>query len=565
MKGIIISAFLILSVVICTAQQEKRFRYPEAIELRTAEYVPPPIYSYEYLKTPYGNALDPFEIAYIDLIIKNSGEGPGENIKLEVKSTQPIKGFKIKYPIDIFDINPGESAVKRIELTGDIDLETQNTKIEINVFEPRNLAPPIPLFPINTARFKEPKLILKEIAFTANDQGIIRKAQGLIVSTIIKNEGIGDAKDVRLKIKYRDVNIEKDKTEFKIDSLMAGESAKIEFRSIPTYSFNEDSIVIELIASESFSKFGFQTTTGVPINSPSAIIPSLSLNSEEETREKTYSNLILSSDVDKNIPETLKKRPNALAVVIGNKDYNKTFDVEFAHNDSKAMQQYLIKAMGFDQRNIIYRENITLSEFRELFGTENDHTAYLYNRSQLKNINEIFIYYSGHGAPDLDDKETEKTGYFLPIDCDPNGVRFGGYSSEIFYNNISKLNIDDITVVLDACFSGQSGNGEYLIEGISAAGIMPRGITNIRNGILLSSSEGSQVSNWYSEKQHGLFTYYFLKSFQDLSRDNNNITFKQTIDYLNYEVPLNSPNISNRDQNPTFIGNNFDKLLFQKN
>jgi hypothetical protein len=307
MKGIIVSTLLIFSISICTAQQEKRYRYQKSIELRTAEYVPPPIYSYEFLNTPYGNALDPFEIAYIDLIIKNSGEGPGENIKLEVKSTQPIKGFKIKYPLDIFDINSGESVVKRIELTGDIDLETRNTEIEINVFEPRNLAPPIPLFPINTARFKEPKLILKEIAFTANDQGIIRKAQGLIVSTIIKNEGIGDAKDVRLKIKYRDVNIEKDKTEFKIDSLMAGESTKIEFRSIPTYSFNEDSIVIELIASESYSKFGFQTTTGVPINSQSGYVSSISLNSEEETRPKTYSNLILRSDVDENIPETLKK------------------------------------------------------------------------------------------------------------------------------------------------------------------------------------------------------------------------------------------------------------------
>ena len=51
MKNIILFTSLILNVIVCIAQQEKRFRYPETVELQAAEYVAPPIYNYEFLKT----------------------------------------------------------------------------------------------------------------------------------------------------------------------------------------------------------------------------------------------------------------------------------------------------------------------------------------------------------------------------------------------------------------------------------------------------------------------------------------------------------------------------------
>ena len=160
MKNIILFTSLIFNVIVCVAQQEKRFRYPETVELQAAEYVAPPKYEWEILKIEsYGNALDPEEVVNIDLKIKNSGEGPGKNINIEVSTKDPITGLKIDYPTRTFDIAPGNSVIQRITLTGEINLEQKESKLEIKLTESRGLAPSIPLIPFKTARYKEPKII----------------------------------------------------------------------------------------------------------------------------------------------------------------------------------------------------------------------------------------------------------------------------------------------------------------------------------------------------------------------------------------------------------------------
>ena len=53
MKNIILFISLIANVLVCFSQQEKRFRYPETVELQAAEYVAPPIYDYEFLDTAF--------------------------------------------------------------------------------------------------------------------------------------------------------------------------------------------------------------------------------------------------------------------------------------------------------------------------------------------------------------------------------------------------------------------------------------------------------------------------------------------------------------------------------
>jgi len=51
---------------------------------------------------------------------------------------------------------------------------------------------------------------------------------------------------------------------------------------------------------------------------------------------------------------------------------------------------------------------------------------------------------------------------------------------------------------------------------------------------IFTSSHGSQISSWYPEKTHGLFTYFFLKAVSggaDKDR-NRQITFKEIYEFV---------------------------------
>ncbi|MDD5711450.1 MAG: caspase family protein [Smithellaceae bacterium] len=213
----------------------------------------------------------------------------------------------------------------------------------------------------------------------------------------------------------------------------------------------------------------------------------------------------LLSDVDVNVPRTAMSRPAAIAVLIGNRDYRNAKKVDFALSDAHAVGRYLTSALGFKEGNIFYLDNATKGDFELFFGIKGNCHGRLYNTVKT-NESEVFIFYSGHGAPGLKDRR----GYFVPVEADPQYIELGGYPLDLFYENIAQIPARLITVVTDACFSGAD-----IYEGISPMVMEIEKPQPARNIIIVSSSTGRQVSSWYNEKGHGLFTYYFLKTMQE--------------------------------------------------
>lgn len=266
--------------------------------------------------------------------------------------------------------------------------------------------------------------------------------------------------------------------------------------------------------------------------------------------------------VDYNIPKTGKVNPDAFAVIIGNSAYEKTTSVKYAANDARTIYKYLINVLGFQEGNIFYKENANKGFFEEIFGSQNNYNGRLFNSLKEPSKSEIFIYYSGHGAPGLRDKK----GYFVPVECDPIYVELTGYSQELLIDNLSKIQAQSVTLILDACFSGAG-----ILDNISS--IFPEvsePIYKIENGVMLSSSKANQVSSWYDEMQHGLFTYFFLKGIRETEKSDKNsdgiLTYQELFEYLsdNSEgVPYFARKLSNVDQNPTIQGNASNQTLIK--
>jgi hypothetical protein len=142
---------------------------------------------------------------------------------------------------------------------------------------------------------------------------------------------------------------------------------------------------------------------------------------------------------------------------------------------------------------LLKSENATQAQFNSVFGVKNDHRARLHSYLR-QNKSDVFVYYSGHGAPDV----KTKTGYFVPVDCDPSTVH--------------------------AC--------------------------------VLTSSTGDQISSWYPAKKHGLYTYYFLKGLQGEADDDKDgiITGGELHDYLDDEVEYMARRLYMREQHPQIMG-----------
>ena len=264
-------------------------------------------------------------------------------------------------------------------------------------------------------------------------------------------------------------------------------------------------------------------------------------------------------DISTNLPKTNMSNPDAIAVVIGNTNYEYVSNVDYAINDAQLVKTYVVNVLGYKPGNVLFYKNASKADFDGLFGTPNNYKGKLFNFSK-SGISDIFIFYSGHGAPGSNDQK----GYFVPVDCDPSLVHLQGYNSDVLYNNLAAISAKSVTVIIDACFSGAD-----IIDNISS--ILPevqQPIFKIENGALLSSSKTDEVACWLKQQQHGLFTYFFLKAIHEYKKSDRNDDSKLTLNEI-YNYVSNDSNgvlyyarrLSAKEQNPTLMGNKEQILI----
>jgi len=260
-------------------------------------------------------------------------------------------------------------------------------------------------------------------------------------------------------------------------------------------------------------------------------------------------------DVDQNIPEGKTKKPHAIAVIIGNKNYTRSGygipDVDYAARDAAYMKKYVTNLLGYSDENIIYKLDATQGQMSRIFGTEGNFKGELYNYVK-SGKSDVFIYYVGHGAPD----PTGKGAFLMPVDASADYISANGYPLDTFYNNLEKIPAKSITVVMDACFSGNSAGG-MLVKDISPAMLKSASpVRKLNNGVIFSSTGKDQVSHWYKEKQHSLFTYFFMKGLRgEADKDGDRkITVAELKQYLKDKVPYRARRLTGREQTPVVVG-----------
>ena len=221
-------------------------------------------------------------------------------------------------------------------------------------------------------------------------------------------------------------------------------------------------------------------------------------------------------------------KPDGVAVIIGNKDYAYTEDVEFAHRDAEAFARYVVEVLGFDPTHVLLKRDAPLRWMFATFG-QKDHVEGTEIWSMLKpGKSDVVVFYSGHGVPGL----RNRRGYLVPVDAEPDKAEFQAYSLDLLHENLGRLDARSVTVFVDSCFSGDSEAG-MLFKGVSAVR-SEAGLPEGPEVTLMTAATGKQVALWDREARHGLFTRHLLDGLYgdaDADRDGR-ITAGEAKEYL---------------------------------
>lgn len=206
------------------------------------------------------------------------------------------------------------------------------------------------------------------------------------------------------------------------------------------------------------------------------------------------------------------------------------------------MREYVTKSLGYPEENVVLllNDHATKSDLDKYF------EQWLPNR--VEKDDSVFIYFSGHGAPN------SKTGeaFIVPYDGDPAFVDKTGYPLKRLYDHVGKLPAKEVIIIIDSCFSGSGGRS------VVAKGMRPiafsieNPIVASGKTIVMTAGAGDQISSTYDQKRHGLLTYFVLKGLQgeaDVNKDGA-IDVNELFTYVKPQVERTARREFNNEQAP---------------
>ncbi len=519
-------------------------------------YVPPDLLAAGDFSEPSGNKmLDVEESALLTLSVKNNGKGSAWMVEARFDLGTAIG---ISYPNSVYfgEIKPGEEVSREVQLTAGMELRDAQEVLKIR-FSEQNGFPPLDLdVEFSTRALQPPDLYIADtgiVDFSKNNK--IEPGETAEIRVRIHNRGRGTARNVTAQVATGEgvIYTSSDRT-FSLGNMEPGESKDVVFDIVTAKTATQLGIKLDLKESRTqFSKLD------QPLN--------LAFNRVERTAEQMVvqgreSNLpvataqALSVDVDLDIPERGKPQNNRWGVIIGIESYRNVEGVDFARRDAETMYEYFQKVLRIPSANIYFvreDERATLGELQTIFNRWLDKNA-------NKNANEIFIYYSGHGAPDIDSGQA----YLLPYDGNPNYPEDSAYPLQQLYSNMGRLKSKQVTIFLDSCFSGVSRDNKIILAGAKALLDSPDLPSVAANVTVFSAASGSQIASSYPDMQHGLFSYYLMKGLRGEADANGDqkLTQGELNAFLTEHVGSMARRMA-REQDPQLQSEDPDRVLLQ--
>jgi len=532
-----------------------------SLKLIEASRMPPYLAADMVVKDTDGNnILDAGEDIVFTLVVKNKGKGPAMGLKADLQAPSFLKGLKSSR---IGNIMPGESKEKVFRSRVPYTVKTGEYTVRVAVMEEsgRYGAPPLELtLPVKAP--VPPKFFVKarvddDMAgySQGNGNGVIEKGETIEVHLTVRNRGKGMAKGVKAKLKTKEPGIFLQTPDVLLGNIPPGQAIEGTLVFSVPWSFKGKNIPVEIVIEE---KTGiFTASSARTFNVASVLAKKRRLGATlkavegyrpqaEFTFETPHADeaLKLAEKVHEMRFKKALMKKNYYALVIGIEKYRdiKT-GAPYASRDAQWVSEYFRDGLGVPGRNmkVLMNEKATKGDIEKGL-------TWLRNRVRTRDAR-VFVYYSGHGAPDVRSGGAE--AYMVPYDGDPDYLESTALPLKSLYNALGGLPSKNIVVALDSCFSGR-GDKSVVASGIRPMFIKVRNPFVAKgNTVVLAAGRAKEVSSSFSAAGHGLFTYYFLRGLNgDADADRNGwVDLKELYGYLSPKV-IETAEEMNREQHP---------------
>lgn len=284
-------------------------------------------------------------------------------------------------------------------------------------------------------------------------------------------------------------------------------------------------------------KKGYAKGEMVPLTLGQHVGSTIEMNVARKDAEVEIKRASLIADVDENIPITDIRNDKTFAVIIANENYQSVASVPFALNDGNIFYEYCTKTLGIPEKHIRLVQDATGNQLKA-------QVSWLETITEVYEDAHIIFYYAGHGIPD----ESSRTAYLLPVDGISTDISTG-YKLDNLYASLGQMHTANVTIFMDACFSGSKREEGMLA---SARGVALKAKNGVPQGnmVVFSAAQGDETAYPDKEKQHGMFTYYLLKKLQDTR---GNVTLQDLGNYISANVRKQSIVLNGKLQTPCVI------------
>ena len=528
--------------------------------------------------------LEANEKARLNLSISNKGKGPAQGLKITVKDNTYDRELSITDGQQISFIYPDKSVNVTIEMKAGINIKSVEHKLEINVSEHFGYDMDPAYLMMNTFQFQEPQLAFSGLEIfdkgdgtsALTEDGQIQPGEQVKVKLFIQNVGQNISRDTKYFLANNDTkNIYIPELSGSIGDIGVGEVKEIWFTMSPNKRVpSSGNLPVTLSLSNSFHR-GEINSMPLPLainkKPPSANIVTVEADLArlqtqvarfEYKSDKISANIANTIDITQ-APLSKSKRPDAVGIIIGIENYEYFASAPYAANDAAIAKDYFCNVLGINKDKIWSFTNAKVNG--NFFDNKFNPSYGELQKAVAKGQTEVFIFYSGHGIPS---KNGEKV-YLLPYDGRVEALDKQGYELNTFYESLNNLQAKNVTVFMDACFSGMSRSSEVnesknLIasKGVRIKPQLNQPWLSNNNFSVFSSSDFNETSLGFDASETGLFTYYLCAGLQgkaDADADKS-ITSGELFDYILTNVKETSVKIRGL-QTPTFNGNRNQVLV----
>ena len=519
--------------------------------------VPPSLMMKVAFVEPNGNGfLDAEEKGKVKVSITNSGKGSAMGVFVKLYAETSNKAISIDPSKMIGEVSPGQTKTTEFSINANKSVTKMVNKFTVSATESYGFPPdPIQIL-FETFPFIPPKLALVDYGIsTATGDNIIRPGVEVTVQARVQNTGQGEAEGSAFSINLpTGVYFSPDSRQnYTFSSLKPGEFKDLEFSFTPSKKVGKTiNLAIGFTERSSSGKFPLK----LAVKKPQKSIQQLVVKGQELGKVAIANVATVSVDIEKDIPKSGREGKHDLAIVFGIESYKNVPGVSFARRDALWTKKYFENVLGIPSNRIYYKtdSDVGQAEFSKVFSKD----GWIDKRIKNNETN-VFIYYAGHGAPDL----KKNKAYLIPYDGDPNYASQTGYEMDKLYAELGNMKAKSVTVFLDACFSGANRDNEMLLAGARPVFIeVKSGIPG--NVTVFSAAGGKEISSAWPEKKHGLFSYYLMKGMRGDADANGDkqITVGELGDYIRENVS-DMAGMLDREQTPELQTMDRDKVLIQ--